>query len=245
MELITELLQWWNLLFVLPFAFGLLLIGMQLLGALGGEGPEHDTEVEADTDVEVDAEAEIDTEVEAEHEIEVQHDSDQEVETGSDLNVAQTVLSFLGVGKVPLSLLIICFCLTWGFVGYVSNHTFAHVLPPYMYVWVSFAIAMVVSLLGVKVTSGILARLIPNFVTDVVAREQLVGSQATVTLPIGLTAGTAQLYDERGGFHEVRCITASGQDQIHSGTPVVLLDYNEKERVYVVRTLPNQLESSN
>lgn len=250
MVLLTELLQWWNLLFVLPFSLGLLLIGMQLLGALGGEGPDHDTDVDADADAEVDIDADSDVEVDAnadadvdaDQEIETEHDADQEVDSESDLNIAQTILSFLGVGKVPLSLLIICFCITWGVAGYVSNKMFSHALPPALYVWVSLAIATVTSLVSVRVTSGVLARLIPNFVTDVVAREQLVGSQATVALPIGLSAGTAHLYDEHGGFHEIRCIAAPGEE-ISSGMKVSLLNYNQKEHVYVVCALPKQLTS--
>lgn len=222
--MLTELLQWWNLLFILPFSLGLLLIGMQLLGALGSEGLDHDADVDADAD----------------HEIEMEHDAHQEVDLGSNLNIAQTILSFLGVGKVPFLLLIICFCITWGVAGYVSNKMFSHALPPTLYTWISLAIAAITSLVSVKITSGILARLIPNFVTDVVAREQLVGLQATVALPIGLSAGTAHLYDEHGGFHEIRCIAAPGEE-IGSGAKITLLDYKEKEQVYVVRTLPQQL----
>ena len=86
-----NLLAWYNLIFLLPLAVGLLLI----FGNMAGIG--------ADADADVDHDADAD------------HDHD----AGSKLFLH--VLTALGVGKVPLSIVMMLMCMIFGGIGMMLN----------------------------------------------------------------------------------------------------------------------------
>ena len=123
-----ELLQWWYLIFVLPFVGALFYILMLISGAVSAD---HDTDLNAG----------VETDADIGHDVDLDHDGGLEHLHDLEPGMLARALSFLGIGRVPLSIIIISFCFLWGFFGFASNTLLAPLLPPIIFIWVSIAIA--------------------------------------------------------------------------------------------------------
>jgi hypothetical protein len=223
-----ELLQWWNLIFVLPF-FGAMFYVFLL--ALGLVHLEHDIALEVDHDVGFEHEAGI------EHTAEVGHDGDHGVSHPTEQGIFIRVLSFFGIGRVPLSIIIISFCIIWGFSGWVSNKVFSAVyLPGFLFVWISVAIALICSLSMTKFLASILAKIMPSTETYAVSEADFVGRTAQAISIVNETFGQAGLTDDSGNFHTVVCRVQAGQKEIPKGEDVVLMFYDKERSLFYVNS---------
>jgi hypothetical protein len=102
---VATLLEWWNLVFLLPFALAVVYYLVLATGTVA-----------------------LDHEHDADHDHEgVEHAIGSEQGPTSSLLHA---LSFLGIGRAPLSIVLTTFCLVWGFVGYASNQVLDDLLAP-------------------------------------------------------------------------------------------------------------------
>lgn len=145
------ILQWWNLVFLVPLGLGLVYLGLYVAtGITFGDADadvDADAEVDADTavdaDAEVDADADIDADADADAEVvegeidadadadtdtdvdhhagPVMHDVDAEHAAGGGGGGAMDLLLWLGAGRIPISLLLMFFALIWGAVGFSVN----------------------------------------------------------------------------------------------------------------------------
>lgn len=96
------------------------------------------------------------------------------------LDVADSWLGWLHVGKVPILILLIVFLTLFSLVGVVlliSAKALFGLLPP---TWLSGGLATLVAVPGVRVTGGVLGRLIPRDETSAVSLDSLVGQVAIV-----------------------------------------------------------------
>ena len=114
------LLHWWNLIFLLPFGLALLYLGLYTLSGITFGDADIDHGFDADHDLSADHDMGAD----AGHDL----DADQDMDAGHDAAPAAghasgplAPLSWLGVGRVPLSILLMVLLLTWGVVGFVAN----------------------------------------------------------------------------------------------------------------------------
>ena len=105
------LATWWNLIYVIPFGLALVYLGVYAVSGLTfGEDLEIDHDVDLDHDVDVD------------HDVEVDADADGETEVGGGSSSAfMAALGWLGVGRIPLSLVLMVLLLTWGGIGFAVN----------------------------------------------------------------------------------------------------------------------------
>jgi len=216
----ADLLQWWNLLFVLPFVGALFYVLMLCFGAFPAD---HGAEFGGDTGTDVGADSHVDVG----HHMGVEHIHD--IEPG----LLARALSFLGIGRVPLSIIAISFCFLWGFFGFTSNTILRSFLPPFLFVWVSLAAAFVVSVFLTRALAGGLSRVIPATETYAVSLEQLTGKWGEAITTIDETFGQAHVYDDAGALHTVQCLAEKGGDPIPRGTKVLLLLYDKKRGVFL------------
>jgi membrane protein implicated in regulation of membrane protease activity len=219
----TELLQWWNLIFVLPFVGALFYILMLVSGAVSAD---HDAEL----NVGVEADVDID------HDVDLDHDAGLEHVHDLDPGWLARAMSFLGIGRVPLSIIMISFCFLWGFSGFASNTLLAPILPSIMFVWASVAIAFVVSLSLTRILASVMTRIMPATETYAVSLEQLVGKWGEAVTTIDETFGQAQVHDDAGVLHTVQCVVKSGETTIPRGSQVILLFFNKTRSVFFVGT---------
>src|SRR5690348_1949992 len=117
------LVNWWNLIFVLPFGLALLYLGLYTVsGVTFGESDldaDHDFDAGADVDADVDADADadvdhdidsdVDADADSDADADADHDADTDAEHETQFSPALAVMSWLGVGKVPLSIVLMVF----------------------------------------------------------------------------------------------------------------------------------------
>lgn len=238
MELL-RLIEWQNLPFVLPFIAGM---GYVLLLATGAVSAGHDTDMDVDHNVDVDVHADADldhdTDLGAEHDTGVHHDTDHTA------GVLTKLLSLVGVGKTPLSIVFTSFCFVWGFTGYVANLVLEPILRfPQIYFWLSFASAVIISLFCTSFIARIVGRIMPSTESYGISQESLVGSSGTAVLGISDQFGRVQVRDENGDLHEISCFTESGNEVIPKGTEVMVIRRDNTRDMYVVCPIEDRKEN--
>lgn len=190
------ILEWWNLIFLLPAFAAVLYILLLAVGAM----PFDDFGVDiADGDAD--------------------HD----------------VLSLLGIGRVPLALVLVTFCLLWGFIGWFATRAFSTIWPnPGVFVWPALAAAFFGAGLLTSLMARGVGRLIPRSASQSTGARDLVGRMAETRYPVSATAGSVQVYDRHGSLHEVSARVLPGEAPIPAGTPVVLWRYDDAAGAFLV-----------
>ena len=222
------LLAWQNLIFLIPILVGIV-ASLALATGFGGEVGEG--EVEHGESAEMD-DASTDNQSDA-LALEVGDDASDHGEGHADHNVIQHALSLLGVGKVPLSIVIMLSGLSFGITGLLSN-VFLRTITngSGLGALVSMSISFCVMFLVTASCAKAMSKIVPSFETRTVSQRGLLGLQAHLILPASPTSGLAHVRDQFGTLHQIRCRTTHGE--IPDGRDVVAYDYDEEERVYLV-----------
>lgn len=200
------LLAWWNLIFVVPFGLGLVYMGLYIATGLSfGEG-------DADVDGDVDG------------------DGDHKIHLGGE-----TMLELLGVGRVPLSVVLMTLLMTWGFAGIVVNRLLFEVLVGWLLPLVSIPVATVIAVSATGVLSRAVARLMPLDESSAWRKRDLVGTTAEALYPINSQFGMAIVRDPQGERYQIPCRVGEGAAPIAKGQSVLLVEYDAKGDFYTVR----------
>ena len=220
-----ELLQWWNLVFLLPAVAALLYLLLLALGALPAEGGDGDLDVEPGLHVEVHgAHIEIHP-----------HDAIDDIPHGEhhDSDPFRGALSLIGVGRIPISLVLMSFFFLWGFFGWAANLLFSSVLPsPALFIWPSLIVALLGSGFFTRFLAMGLGRLMPSTESYGASSSELVGRIADVRYALTETSGSVQLYNQYGSIYEVPARVMPGELPIPSGERVVLWRYDPAGGAY-------------
>lgn len=216
-----ELLQWWNLVFLLPAVAALLFLLLLALGALPAEGNHGDVHLEPGLHLDIHgAHIEI-------------HPGDLPDDVSSDSDPFRGALSLIGVGRIPLSLVLMSFLFLWGFFGWVANQVFGNVIAsPALFIWPSLAVALVGAGAFTRFLAVRLGRLMPSTESYGVTARGLVGRIADVRYALTETSGSVQVYDEFGTMHETAARVMPGESPIPAGARVVLWRYDAGEGAY-------------
>src|SRR5438132_11580888 len=254
---IEWLFAWYNLIFIVPFVLALLYVGIYAVSGLTfgesdvdasgadvdadahvelaghAEAPAHletDTDFDADADAHIDADAHLDTDVDADAHVEG-HGAD-EIAPGS---VLASAMSLLGVGRVPLSILLMVLMLIWGMIGFFSNLLlWDKYQSETVLVLVSIPLAFVGSILGTRLLTAAMVRWLPTHETYIQRRHELLGAVGEVILPIDSNFGMAAVRDVYGDLFHIGCRVHPNQAALEKGTKVKLIAYNGKQKIYYV-----------
>jgi membrane protein implicated in regulation of membrane protease activity len=225
-----DLLEWWNLIFLLPALAALLYLALLATGAVSTE-----SDFDADVEVDVDIDADLDAAPGSIHGIEHALGPEQD-QPGSRFG---ETLAFLGFGRVPLSIILLTFCFLWGFAGWATNTILKGALDrPAVFVVFSLAVATTASVLGTRSLARGLSRILPATESYGSTERDLVGRLATVRDPITEHQGRVQLYDAHRTLTEVPVRIKPGETTIPARTEVVLLSYDKQRGVYYVLADP-------
>jgi hypothetical protein len=217
------LLDWQNLIFLLPM---LAALGYTLLMAAGLGFGEHGIDV--DHDVNLDVGHDFDAGVE--HDFDTDHDAGHASHIGHSghAGAAAKLLGLFGVGRVPLSILILSACFVWGAVGLALN------------VWLGTAnmlrvsgLAALAAVVCTRLLAEGLAKLMPGEESYHTTREELVGLAGEVLYEVTPTSGTVRLRDPTGNLLDLDCRIHSG-DGIQAAQRVVLDEYDPSADVFFV-----------
>jgi hypothetical protein len=221
------LLGWWNLIFIVPFALALLYLALYALsGVTFGE-------MDADSDVDADADHDL---TDADMHVNVGHhgDHDHELHAHHHPPFYVAALSWLGVGKVPLSILLMVWMLSWGPIGFVTNQLMQ---PHVAQEWMAALYSIPASLGGsVVITRGLvraMAKYVPLNETYARRRHELLGMTAEAIYRVDESSGVCSLRDEHGNLHQIACRVELGQP-IPKGAKVKLVGFNAEKSIYYV-----------
>jgi membrane protein implicated in regulation of membrane protease activity len=222
------LMLWWNLIFIVPFGLALLYLGVYAMSGI----------TFGDADVGVDADMDADAEIAA-----------ADAHVGADADAADhdfhhhdghmpfhlAAMSWLGIGRVPLSLVLMVLMMTWGLFGFATSYylegnwddrTF---VPP-----IAIAVAAIGSLLMTALSSRAIVRWLPTSETYAVRRHELLGRTGEAIYQIDQQSGVVSLRDEHNDLFQVPCRVHADRDPISKGTRVRLIAYNGREKAYYV-----------
>jgi hypothetical protein len=160
------------------------------------------------------------------------------------LHIASRLFSILGIGRVPLMLVLSIFCLIWGATGVAANQIFAMVLrTPALYVWPSMVCAFLISYASTSALSRLISRMVPQLETYGTEGELLVGRIARAAYDLGARPGSAFLLDDQQNRIQVRCRTHDGS-VIPRGAELLLLEYDPPSRIFTVARLQRDVPAT-
>jgi len=211
---------------------------------------------EAGGDVDADADADHDIGGEVDHDADADADADAENSGGA---LARTVhvapagahsgggspvmglLSLLGVGKIPVSLVLMILLLLWGSTGFLVNQL---ILNATRSDWIIAMISLPVTAAISFTLTGLIARTVgkylPSMETYVHRRTELVGQIGEAIYNVDGNFGMVSVRDVGGDLFQVPCRTAEGARVILKGTKVVLFDYDSEKGVFRVAPFPRE-----
>lgn len=242
------LLGWWNLIFVAPFVVALLYLGVTTLSGIGMGDADVHTDVDADADAHVEAgDAHVDVDADADADADVDADADSDVHADHDADAHGSsfhamALSWLGVGRIPISLIIIVLLLTWGVAGFVTNAA-RHPASGWSAARLAVPVAAIASLLITRAIVLFMGRFVPLNQTFARPRRQLVGSVGEAVYRIDETFGMAAVRDEQGDLHQVSCRVGPGVTPIEKGRRAKLVAYDAGEQMFFVAPVDAQQQS--
>lgn len=211
------LFNWWNLIFVAPSGLALLYLGLYTVSGLTFGETDLDGDGDFDTDADADADHDID------------HDVDGETEPqASPLLI---IVSWLGVGKVPLSIVLMVFLLTWGAAGLVCNLLL--VSRGAAAATVSVPMALTAAVLVAHWVSWFIGRYLPLYESTARHRHALLGATGEAIFPIDPRFGMASVRDDTGDLYQIPC-RADDNQPIPKGSKVKLVSYNAKQGIFYV-----------
>lgn len=226
-----QLLAWQNVIFYIPLLFGLLMVIAAAMGIGGETDHDIDHDFDCDHDVELDAHADVDHDVDhdLDHDHDHDHDSGKHVHSGT--NLMFKVFSLLGVGKVPLSIILMIVGLVFGGSGMVANQILAPILiAPAAYGWISVIVACTATVLITGPLAHLINRIMPSTESYNVTKEDLCGQTGTLTLPASSSSGLAIVRDHEGNVHNIRCRTVEGT--LPKNANILVVDFDTDNGLY-------------
>ncbi len=215
-----SLLEWQNLIFIVPILLATVYLLVMAMGLGFGEHV-GDASIDAHGDVDLADGADA-------------GDVHDAADSPPGLAAA---LSILGIGRAPLSLLMVSLCFTWGVSGLIAGALLGAGEP-----WKSIVIA---SFFGIGLTgriAGGVARLLPSVASYHTPARELVGLLGDVLFRVTADAGAVRVRDDRDTLRDVSARVAPGAPSIPAGGRVLLMSYDAATQSFLVE--PVQSPSS-
>jgi membrane protein implicated in regulation of membrane protease activity len=252
------LLSWWNLIFVVPFSIALLYLGLYTATGITFGEADADADMDADADADADVHADVDTGIDADADMDADADADVHADVDADADAdadtdteAETVaapgvslhmaaLSWLGVGRVPVSIVLMVLLICWGVIGFLANVLAWPRLGANAYL-ISLPAAIVISIIATRLCVSAVGRWLPTYETYAHRRHELLGCEGEVILPVDENSGMVSVRDEQGDLFQIHGRTRPGAGALPKGMRVCLTAYNGKSGLYYV--VPSEKET--
>jgi hypothetical protein len=160
----------------------------------------------------------------------------------SEESGSNRLLSFFGVGRVPIMLLAQGFGLSWGAAGFYATRMLSSGgASPDSFVPYAAGIAAACGILGVKTIGEVGSRFMPAEETYATGREDLIGSVGVAVFPVSQTMGRIHVYDTFGTLHDESARLIPGDadaEPIAKGESVLLVLFDEEGGFFYVERSP-------
>ena len=250
-ELLTFATAWYNLPFTLALLAFLGLSALQFLGFDHGHDSDADVHVDLDHDVGLDHDLDLDHDFDIDHDLDLDHDLDVDHDADFDHNLDHDVghdaeglpawagvLEFLGVGRAPVTLVLLVLLGGFGLLGWIINALMVDRFSGYPH-WGAFVAVLGVALLGsiglTSRTARLINRLVPAFASTATSVTRLVGRRGYVTsAQVDATYGQVKVRDSGGTLLTVFAVVDPNKPALARDTEVYLVEYDADKKVFVV-----------
>ncbi|MEM8535115.1 MAG: hypothetical protein AAGF95_30035 [Chloroflexota bacterium] len=225
MSFLSSLFAWYNLLFMVALGCSLLFALLQIVGGSGDSDTAADIDAGGDIDIDMDVDVDI--------------DAGGDTSTASINQVgASSPLALLGIGRVPIMLLLTAFTGSLGGAGLILNTALTDASGNYP-LWAFIPvliISLVIATLLLYPFSRFFGRLAPD-ISTAVRYEQLVGrAGVVVSHTVSTTYGRVAVRDKFGSLHTVFAVVKDGE-ALPDQSEVALVRYDQSQRRFTVRAL--------
>lgn len=233
-----SLIAWQNMLFTATVGLGAVLFGVQAFGIFGDNDHDHDV----DHDHDLDAGHDHDHDLDAGHDLaHADHDHDLDHDHHGTSSALDSALKMLGVGRLPLSLLLPLALTSFGFSGLFASLFFGGIGSGSA----TFTEALIFPILGlafagsfgaVQVVSRLFRKIVPDAAKSSSDRYDLLGLVGVVKSgKLDQEFGNVLVKDNFGHPLEVPCMALDVARGAKYGDEVVLVDWDPaKNRFKVV-----------
>ena len=203
------------------------LLGVGISNLFDSMLPELDVDVDIDTDVDIDIDVDGDVDVDVDADVAADGDLAEATIRVDALPGILRALSWLGLGKVPVIILVSMFLMVFGLIGMVGQYvvlslTGRQFMLPGFIAWLP---ALMVTLPIMRVFSNTMARIMPKEETSAVSEKTFVGRIALITGGVARRDHPAQakLVDEHGQTHYIMVVPDDDDETFEDGSDVILV----------------------
>ena len=160
---------------------------------------------------------------------------ESDVETSAETEAdGEGLGSVLGLGRVPLGVVVMLLTLLFGAAGMMSFAVASVWLSPPLALLVAWLSGAFFSLYGTRASSRLLARLVSSVETYASAKIDLVGEPGTVLVVLGPDEVVLRVVDRGGAELRVRGLTAA---RVQPGEAMLLTHFEKTRDAYRVEQL--------
>ncbi len=241
----AELWKWYNVGYVGVFLLGLMFLVISLMGLEGGGGDadhdvDHDVDHDMDHDVDHDADVSHDHDADAGHDHEQDHEHEHDAEHEMEHSFFHNLMTLIGLGRCPLSIIIMSFCFLFSLIGFGSNLLLKPmVLTPVIYGSVSYVLAFIVGFFLTGALARLIGKVLPTKETFVHEHRELVGKTGKAVYDFQDGKGFIQVHDASGTLLEKKAFCPDSQ--INKGEQVVISRWDKENNGFLVVAAPKDL----
>lgn len=142
------------------------------------------------------------------------------MDAGPDLDGDADLLGWLGIGRIPLLMLIVVLLALFGLIGIIGQQVAATFLGAPLSPWIAGPAAFTAALPVTGLAARGLARIMPQDETTAVSLDELVGLRATIVVGIARQGSPARasVRDRHGLTHYIMAEPTDGQSVGEGGT---------------------------
>jgi hypothetical protein len=156
-------------------------------------------------------------------------DFDADFEVDGDIAPWTAALDWLGVGKLPLSILLSLWAASFGFAGLTRQAIIKSSSGAFLPSLLASGVALALSFPLLKVSGMALRPILPRDETEAVAVETLVGSEGEIVVGVARRGHPAQarVRDGWGTTHYVMVEPENDDESFAAGSKVLLLKHHD------------------
>ena len=134
-------------------------------------------------------------------------------------------LAFVGIGKVPVLMVLMSFLATFGLGGFLVQEAAAALSGGYLPLAAAVPAAGVAAVLCTGRLAALLARILPSEETTAVSKDSLIGRKATINFGDATFTRNAQakVTDRHGNVHYVQVMASSPEELLPEGSEIALV----------------------
>ncbi|MBT5503403.1 DUF1449 family protein [Candidatus Falkowbacteria bacterium] len=235
---LPDFIAWYGAGYLATFILGLMFLVLAVMGV-----GEHDAAAEHDLDHDIDHDIDVEHDVETDHDVGHESEHDHEVEQAHGL--MHSILNLLGIGRCPLSIIMMTFLFLFTGIGIGS----LLILKPITFTSVIFGtVSYSVAFLGALFLTGSIARLIGRYLptkeTYVKGTASLHGKIGKANYDFSDNTGFFQVVDDNHTMLEKKGINIDPDNPIKARDSVLIVTYNKEKGCFLVKKAPPELVKS-